>query len=130
MVTMVDAKQQGAKKRQAESRGRWAEWIACLFLILKFYRPVARRLKTPVGEMDLVMRRGNTLVVVEVKARPTLNQAAEAIQPRQWVRLARAIDYVRAGRPGLADHTIRFDAVLIAGFSLRHIKDAWRPEAA
>ena len=114
-------------RKKAERRGRSAETLAFLFLLLKGYRPVARRLKTPVGEMDLVMRKGGVLAVVEVKARPSLDAAAEAIRPRQWQRLMRAADWLIAGRPGLAGLSIRFDAVLVAGLSLRHIPDAWRP---
>ena len=116
----------GARK-QAERRGRWAESFAFLYLLAKGYRPVARRLKTPVGELDLVMRRGETLVVVEVKARPSLDLAAGAISPRQWQRLTRAVEWLTAGRPTLARLSIRFDAVLVSGLSVRHVPDAWRP---
>ena len=114
-------------RKQAERRGRWAETLAFLFLLAKGYRPVARRLKTPVGELDLVMRRGGVLAVVEVKARPSLSQAAEAIRPRQWQRLLRAAQWLTAGRPGLAALSIRFDAVLVSGLTVRHVPDAWRP---
>lgn len=116
-----------AQKRQAERRGRWAETLAFLYLLLKGYRPVVRRMKTPVGELDLVMRRGDVLVVVEVKARPSLAQAAEAIRPRQQQRLARATEWLLAGRPALAELSIRFDAVLVSGLAIRHLPDAWRP---
>ncbi|WP_425407034.1 YraN family protein [Hwanghaeella sp.] len=114
-------------RKRAERRGRWAETLALIVLLGKGYRPVARRLKTPVGELDLVMRRGQVLAVVEVKARPSLDQAAEAIRPRQWQRLARAVEWLIAGRPGLAALSIRFDAVLVSGLSVRHVTDAWRP---
>lgn len=115
------------RKRRAEKRGRSAETLAFLFLLLKGYRPVARRLKTPVGELDLVLRKGDVLAVVEVKARPSLDQAAEAISPRQWQRLTRAVAWLVAGRPALARLSIRFDAVLVSGFLVRHVSDAWRP---
>lgn len=116
-----------AQKKQAERRGRWAETIALLHLLVRGYRPVARRLKTPVGEIDLVMRRGTVLAVVEVKARPSLDEAAEAIRPRQWQRLLRAAEWLMAGRPGLSALSIRFDAVLVSGLAVRHVPDAWRP---
>ena len=79
------------------------------------------------GEIDLLVRRGGVLAAVEVKARRTLDQAAEAIPERQWQRIARALEWYIAGRPGLAEMTIRFDAVLLAGWRMRHIPDAWRP---
>lgn len=117
----------GERRKRAERRGRRAETLAFLFLLAKGYRPVARRLKTPVGELDLVMRRGGVLAIIEVKARPSLGQAAEAIAPRQWQRLSRATQWLVAGRPALADLSIRFDAVLVSGLSVRHVPDAWRP---
>lgn len=115
------------ERRRAERRGQGAENWAALLLLAKGYRPLARRLKTPVGEIDLLVRRGGVLAVVEVKARRTLDQAAEAIPERQWRRIARALEWYLAGRPALAGLTIRFDAVLLAGWRMRHLPDAWRP---
>ncbi len=116
-----------AGKRDAERRGHGAERLAALLLLAKGYRPLARRLKTPVGEIDLLARRGGVLAAVEVKARRTLDQAAEAIPERQWRRIARALEWYLAGRPELAELTVRFDAVLLAGWRIRHVQDAWRP---
>ena len=116
-----------ADRKQAEKRGRGAETLALLYLLAKGYRPAARRLKTPVGEIDLVMRRGDILAVVEVKARPDLDRAAEAITPRQRQRLQRAAEWLIAGKPAFAGLSIRFDAVLVSGLRVRHVPDAWRP---
>ncbi len=114
-------------RRRAERWGRYAEAAAALALLVKGYRPVARRLKTPAGEIDIVARRGRTLAIVEVKARATLDGAAFALGPRQQRRLARAAA-VAAGRPALAGLDVRFDVVLVAPWRWpRHLKDAWRP---
>ena len=115
-------------RQAADRRGRWAEWLATLFLMVKGYWPVARRLKTPVGEIDLLVRRGDILAVIEVKARADLGQAAESISDRQWQRIARALEWYIAGRPALADRNFRFDALLVAGLRVRHVPDAWRPK--
>jgi putative endonuclease len=67
-VSRVNAK----ARRQAESRGRWAErWVALLLLFIG-YRCLAKRYRTPVGEIDLIASRGETLVMVEVKYRRAL----------------------------------------------------------
>jgi putative endonuclease len=81
--------------------------------MLRGYRPVARNLKTPVGEIDLIVRRGGTLAVVEVKTRGSYADAAEAILPQQQARIRRATEWLLASRPDLAALTIRFDAVLV-----------------
>ncbi|HZH27308.1 MAG TPA: YraN family protein [Azospirillaceae bacterium] len=117
-----------AYRRRAERRGRIAETIARLLLNLKGYRIVASRLRTPVGEIDLLARRGGVLAVVEVKTRPTLADAGDAVSYAQRHRLARAAVAVLAGRTDLAGLTVRFDAVLVPrrGWP-RHLPDAWRP---
>lgn len=75
-------------KRQAALQfGLSAESRATACLLLKGYRILARRFKTPVGEIDIVARRRGTLVFVEVKARKSLDDAAEALTARQQARI-------------------------------------------
>jgi putative endonuclease len=100
-------------RQHAEQRGRRAEWLAALFLNLKGYQILARRLKTPLGEIDLLARRGATLAIIEVKQRGDYQQAAYAITPRQQERLKNAARFVLAQRPELSNHSIRFDALLV-----------------
>ncbi|MBX3492488.1 MAG: YraN family protein [Parvibaculum sp.] len=109
-----------------------AETIAALWLRLKGYRILARRLKTRAGEIDMVARRGRVLAVVEVKASAQAamagERAVEALLPRQQQRLARAAMHLLAMRPALAGLDLRFDLVLVAPRRLpRHLPDAWRP---
>lgn len=108
-------------------RGRRGEWLACWWLRLHGWRVVARNLRTPVGEIDVVARRGRVLAIIEVKTRPDLAAAAVAISPRQQERLVRAAHWLVAGRPDLAELDVRFDALLVRPWSLpRHVPDAWR----
>ncbi len=117
------------RRRRAERDGRLAEALAAIWLRLKGYRILARRLKTPVGEIDILARRGTVLAVVEVKARRDRPLAAEAITPRQWRRLARAAEWALAHRPEWVGLSLRFDALLLARGRLpQHVADAWRPE--
>ena len=116
-------------RRRAERDGRLAETLAAIWLRLKGYRILARRLKTPVGEIDILARRGAVIAVVEVKVRRDRSAAAQAITPRQWHRLARAAGWVLAHRPEWAGLSLRFDALLLARGRLpQHVADAWRPE--
>ena len=114
--------------RAAHASGLRAEAIAALLLQLKGYSVLARRMKTRAGEIDLVVRRGRSLVFVEVKARQDMDAAAEALQGRQRARLARAAEIFIGARPALMDLDIRFDLVLVVPRRWpRHLPDAWRP---
>ena len=67
------------ERQRAVRTGRWAETLCVLVLRLKGYRILLRDFRTPVGEVDIVARRGRTLVVIEVKARATMTDAASAL---------------------------------------------------
>ena len=118
-----------ARRVTAERHGHRSEAIAAWWLRLKLYRIVARRYRTAAGEIDLIVRRGRTLVFVEVKARADFRVAAEAVSLRQQHRIARAAGQFLAARPDLAGLDQRFDALLIVRRTWpRHIPDAWRVE--
>ncbi|MGE3866325.1 MAG: YraN family protein [Hyphomonadaceae bacterium] len=120
-----------ASRRKAERRGRFAETFAALWLMAKGYRIVARRARTPFGEIDLAALKGGVLAVVEVKARPTLDGGLYAIGPRQRGRLLRAgADLARRLRlPG--DAPIRFDVVVVQPWRWpAHLRSAFREDDA
>jgi putative endonuclease len=109
--------------------GLSAESRAAAFLIAKGFRIVARRFRSPVGEVDIVARRGKLLVFVEVKARSSLDAAAESLPPRQQRRIAAAAAAWLAAHPEDNESNIRFDAVLVAPARLpRHIPAAFEAE--
>ena len=115
------------KREIAERLGRRGEGLAAMFLRIKGWRIVARRLKTPRGEIDLVARRGRTVAFVEVKWRTTgegLDTAIDAYRLRRVAAAAEAVAH-RHTRPG---DTIRIDVLLLApGRWPRHIVNAWQP---
>lgn len=124
------------RRRDAERAGRLAEGLAAWLLRLKGYRILARDFRCPVGEVDLIARRGHMLVAVEVKRRFSQDAAAEAIGWRQRRRIARATEAYLARMVDGASLSVRFDAVLVGGGSgyhimsrliPRHLEDAWRP---
>ncbi len=103
-----------------------AESRAAALLIAKGFRILARRWKSPVGEIDIVARRRSLLVFVEVKARNNLDEAAEALQARQQRRIAAAAEVWLATYPDDAIRDCRFDAILVAPGKLpRHIPAAF-----
>ena len=106
------------QRRAAYRRGHWAEWLAGAYLLTKGYRLLARRYRTPLGEIDLVMRRGRTIVFVEVKARTTLGDAFDAVGAAAERRMLAGADMWLARHPQAAGFDLRFDLVLIVPWSL------------
>jgi putative endonuclease len=115
-----DAKAVDAARQIAFRFGITAESRASAYLMAKGYRIVARRFKTPVGEIDIVARRGRTLIFVEVKARLTFDDAAEAVTPRQQRRIIAAAEAWLAKNPDDVLRDMRFDVVLVAPGRLPH----------
>ena len=114
------------ERQVAFAFGLSAESRAAAFLIAKGYRIVARRWRSPVGEIDIVARRRGVLVFVEVKARERLDDAAEAVIDRQQRRIIAAAQAWLAHHPDDVNSNIRFDVVLVAPKSLpRHIQGAF-----
>jgi putative endonuclease len=117
------------KRKDAFLRGVSAEGRASLYLAAKGYRTLAKRWKSPAGEIDLVVKRGRLIVFVEVKARGSLDAAAESVLPRQRRRITAAAEAWLATHPEHTSHDLRFDAVLIAPKRLpRHIEAAFEAE--
>lgn len=113
--------------RETERFGRRAELVASLWLRLKGYAVLARRVRTRVGEIDLVCRRGQCLIFVEVKGRASTEAALYALRPRQQHRIAAAAQYYLKKHPRLARLDCRFDLITVDRYGLpRHVPDVWR----
>lgn len=114
-------------RRRAWRRGRAAETLCVWHLRLRGWRVLARGYRVPVGEIDIIARRGAVVAAIEVKARGSLEAASEAVSARQRRRVARAFAQFLASRPRLAGLTLRFDVMLVAPRRLpAHMPDAWR----
>jgi putative endonuclease len=114
-------------RRGRERAGRLAEGVAAWLLRLKGYRILARRYATPLGEIDLVARRGDLVLFVEVKRRAHAGIALEALLPRQQRRIARAAALFLQQRPRHAACAVRFDLVAVSPWRLPcHVTDVWR----
>jgi putative endonuclease len=103
-----------------------AEGRAAAFLMAKGYRILAKRFRTPYGEIDLVARKRNLVAFVEVKARASLDDAAYAVTPRQQGRIVNAAQAWLMAHPEHGEFDLRFDVVLIAPRHLpRHLLAAF-----
>lgn len=114
------------KRQRAERGGRRAEALAALFLQFKGWSILARRVRTPVGEVDLVARRGRIVAFVEVKARASDADAALSLDEFRLRRVAAAAGalaprFVRVG------DDMRIDAMFVVPWRLpRHLQNVWR----
>ena len=119
--------------RRAERLGRLAEALCRLSLRLRGYRILASRCRTPAGEIDIVARRGDLVVIVEVKARAGLEQARRSVTAAQWRRLQRAAGLFMGARPRLNRCAVRFDLMAVPRVPLGcrwplHLPGAWSPK--
>ena len=118
-------------RQRAETRGRLSEQLAALYLRVKGYHIRGTRIKTPVGEIDIIAERGGIMAFVEVKTRSSLDLALQSVSQQNWLRISRAADYWMARHPHLSDHGWRYDLIAIApGRWPQHVRDAWRPGLA
>jgi putative endonuclease len=106
--------------------GLSAESRAAMLLIAKAYRILARRWKTPFGEIDIVARRRHTLVFVEVKARASADEAIEAVTTRSQQRIIKAAEMWLAHHPNDGKGDVRFDVIVVTpGKMPQHIPNAF-----
>ncbi|PCJ94258.1 MAG: YraN family protein [Hyphomicrobiales bacterium] len=101
-------------RKAAYTKGHRAEQIAALYLRLCGYSILATRFKTPVGEIDLIARRGHLIAFTEVKWRASSDKALEAVQLSAQHRISRAALYWLTRQPQYCDFDQRFDVIALA----------------
>lgn len=117
-----------SSSKKSYDRGLRAENVAALWLQLKGYKILERRYKTPVGEIDLIIKKGNLVSFVEVKARATKTGALESLTPAMRQRIERAALHYISQHGGNCD--MRFDLVtVVPPFFIHHLDNAWQQAA-
>lgn len=109
-----------AERQVAFRLGISAESRAAAFLIAKGFRILARRWRSPVGEIDIIARRRQLLIFVEVKAREKLEDAAWSVTDRQRARIVAAAEAWLARQGDHDFRDMRFDDVLVAPGRIPH----------
>lgn len=114
------------RKRKSEFIGRMAERVAIVFMLFKGYRCLAIRYKCFAGEIDLIFKRGQTLVFCEVKYRADKHMLPYSVTPAQKKRIRHAAEFWLSQQKLPVRHNIRFDFI---GLTLwqkpTHIKNAF-----
>jgi putative endonuclease len=125
-------------RQKTYQRGVISEKLAAIWLQLKGYKILERRYKTKLGEIDLIARHQNTIIFIEVKARPTVDLALESITSSMRRRIENTARYY-IGHNDVAMCDMRFDVVTVipfrwrniiaARFFIHHLDNAWALEA-
>lgn len=109
----------------AYQKGLRGEAQACEYLCQRGMVPLFKRYHSPFGEIDLIMRDGETLVFVEVKAR-TRGRAYEGANAVGYEKQRRMI---QTARQYLSEHPdacpIRFDVVELTKDGIQHLSNAF-----
>lgn len=134
-----------SKKQHAYKQGVQAEKVAALYLKARGYEVLEVRYKTPVGEIDLILRHKNCLVFAEVKSHRNEEQALFAVTQRSRRRIEAAAEHYISYHEDVVDCEMRFDVLivppdvlkktsnltsnltcnLLGAFSVRHLDNAW-----
>lgn len=114
------------ERRSAERSGRVWECAAALYFICLGYRLLGWRVKTPLGEIDLIVRRGRSTVFVEVKAHRSWIDGANAVSRRKAERIVAAAHCWMGGRPARTNEDYRFDILLMSAYHWpKHLPNAF-----
>ncbi len=114
MGSQLPNKGPSARDRQRRNRrGAISETIAAAYLTACGYRILARRYKTPLGEIDIIVRKGRRIGFVEVKRRATLAECEASITATLAARVRRASDLWRGSNLAYRDYDIGFDLVFV-----------------
>ena len=117
------------RKKKIYWYGIYAERVAALWLQLKGYHIAERRFETYFGEIDIIARRGNVIAIVEVKARPTIEEAMEAVKQQNRKRIDKAANVFMSRQSDAKKLRLRYDLIAVSPWKLpRHIESFFQPE--
>lgn len=107
--------------------GIFYERIAKFFLLCKMYKILFQRYKTYAGEIDIIARKGGSIIFVEVKYRSKLNFNYETVTGKQINRIKKAASlYISSNENLYQNFDIRFDLIIISNyFLINHLKNIW-----
>jgi putative endonuclease len=106
-------KKQPNRFMQSYKTGKYAEWVGIFYLLMKGYWPLVLRYGGKGGEIDLIAKRGRTIIFVEIKWRQTHYDAACAISTHKQQLIRRKVKHWMAHNSWAVRHILRADALLL-----------------
>ncbi len=115
------------KKQKSYFFGLLAEYYVIFLLFFKGYKILEHRYKTKLGEIDLIFKKGNNIIAVEVKARKNKNlQIGEVVSRKQLTRILNSLKIFLNKNEIYSNFNSRVDVILVYNFlRVQHIKNAW-----
>ena len=114
---------------QHNELGKKGEQLAVDYLLQQGYAIVERNYRFQKAEVDIIARKGDTLAIIEVKTRSTVDfgNPQDFVKPKQIQRLVKAVDeYVNVNN---LDVEVRFDIIAIVkegkSFNIEHLENAF-----
>ncbi len=116
-----------SKKQQSYKLGVISEFIAIIFLRLKGYKILKRRYKTYVGEIDLIAKKADFLIAIEVKSRSKKVNFDEVLSVKQQQRIKRAmLAFLSANSNKFKNYNVRFDLIIVVPYQIpKHFQGFW-----
>lgn len=106
------------------NKGKFAEYISYLILVLKGYNIIRHNFISKYGEIDIIAIKGSTIIAVEVKYRASKVNLFFTISERQKQRISNSLQYF-CSKYNYKSYNIRFDAIFVSKFYIKHLKNAW-----
>jgi putative endonuclease len=119
------------RRTQKQLIGQAAEDIAAGFLRAKGLEILERNYLRRLGELDIVARDGDVLVIAEVRTRATdrYGGAAASVTARKQQRIIRAASQLLQQRRDLARLRVRFDVIAVLGMDTERPRVEWLQHA-
>lgn len=109
---------------ESKLKGYFGEALAVIMLLCKGYSILSKRFKTKYGEIDIIAKKRNTIVFVEVKARKTISKCVIAITQQQLRRIQNSSEIFLARHTQYSSCDRRYDVIFIADWRLpMHIQN-------
>ena len=108
------------------TKGVFAEYLACIFLIIRGYSILKMRYKTKLGEIGIIARKRKTIHFIEVKLRKTQSKAKYAITLKNQSRVMNSAKLFMQSNSKYNSYDLCFDAItVILPLKVNLIKNAW-----
>jgi putative endonuclease len=114
------------KKIKSYYFGLFSEIIAIIFLKLKFYKILRRRYRNKLGEIDIIAKKNDFLIAIEVKARKNILLIDEVLSNKQMNRIKRSMNIFYSNKKYYGKLSIRYDLIIIQPYKFPiHLKNFW-----